>query len=125
MNPLPSEIYIGVLGELLVQQRLLIFEVQAAKPLADTGNDLVAFKGRQCRTIQVKTTKKDEPYPEKSGRDYDLAAFVLLKTHNGIFSADRSEIFLVPHADVATFHHASTNREPFRLTFEHVSAIFR
>jgi hypothetical protein len=41
-NPISSEMRIGTLGELLVQLRLLQFDVQAAPPLKDSGNDLIA-----------------------------------------------------------------------------------
>ena len=36
-NPISAAIRIGTLGELLVQLRLLQFEVQAAPPLRDSG----------------------------------------------------------------------------------------
>jgi len=47
---------IGTIGELLVQLCLLQFDVQAAAPLKDSGNDLIAVKGSRFHTIQVKST---------------------------------------------------------------------
>lgn len=54
-NPLPMTTHIGTLGEPLVQLRLLEFGVQAASPIRDSGNDLIAIKGRIVKFIQVKT----------------------------------------------------------------------
>jgi hypothetical protein len=55
-NPISNEIKTGTVGELLVQMRLLQHDVQAAPPLKDSGNDLIALRGFVVRTIQVKTT---------------------------------------------------------------------
>ncbi len=41
MNPISEEIKIGTIGEILVQLRLLQYEVQAAPALKDSGNDLI------------------------------------------------------------------------------------
>ena len=78
-NSLPRTLWTGTLGELLVQIQLLQYGVQAAPPLKDSGNDLVALKGNVIRTIQVKTTKKDRvvPWPAKHKR-YHLLAVVRL-----------------------------------------------
>lgn len=58
MNPISEKIKIGTIGELLVQLRLLKYEVQAAPALKDSGNDLIAIKGSSFKAIQVKTTIK-------------------------------------------------------------------
>jgi len=50
------ELRVGTIGELLVQLRLLQFHVQAAAPLKDSGNDLIAVRATRFHTIQVKTT---------------------------------------------------------------------
>ena len=57
-NPISSAIKIGTIGELLVQLRLLEYGIQASPPIKDSGNDLLAVKGRQFRFVQVKTTTK-------------------------------------------------------------------
>lgn len=51
-NPLPKALATGTLGELLVQFRLLQFDIQAAPPLKDSGNDLVAFATTKRRLFK-------------------------------------------------------------------------
>jgi len=41
-NPLPETVKTGAFGELLVQLRLLQYDVQAVQPLKDSGNDCTA-----------------------------------------------------------------------------------
>ena len=55
-NPITERVKIGTIGELLVQLRLLQYDVQAAPPIKDSGNDLIAVKGEAFRGVQVKTT---------------------------------------------------------------------
>ena len=99
MNRLPQTVTIGTLGELLVQLRLLEYGVQAAAPLKDSGNDLVALNGRCVKTIQVKTTAAGDnsfgisELPEL----YDLVALVQLhRDDENNLALDSSPIFLVP-----------------------------
>jgi hypothetical protein len=63
MNPITNKIKIGTVGELLVQLRLLEFDVQAAPPLKDSGNDLIAIRGEPMRAIQMKTTARNDGFP--------------------------------------------------------------
>ena len=60
-NPISQNLVTGTVGELLVQLRLLQYGVQAAPPLKDSGNDLIALKGYEIRTIQVKTSANAPP----------------------------------------------------------------
>lgn len=55
-NKLPKTMHIGTIGELLVQLRLLEYGIQAAPPIKDSGNDLIAIRGEVVRFIQVKTS---------------------------------------------------------------------
>ena len=57
MNLLDPNLQTGIIGELLVQIRLLQYDVQAVATHKDTGNDLLATKGEIFRAIQVKTTR--------------------------------------------------------------------
>jgi hypothetical protein len=59
MNKLDDNIWVGAVGELFVQLRLLDHGVQAAPPLKDTGNDLIAVKEDVFKAIQVKTRSGD------------------------------------------------------------------
>lgn len=66
MNRLSDKVAKGTFGELLVQLRLLQYDVQAAPPIKDSGNDLIAIRGEVFRAIQVKTRTE---FPR---RVYDL-----------------------------------------------------
>ena len=60
MNKITDNLKLGTIGELLVQLRLLEFDVQAAPPLKDSGNDLIAIRGIDMRAIQVKQCDFDD-----------------------------------------------------------------
>lgn len=82
-NPIPPELTTGTLSELLVQLRLLQYGVQAAPPLKDSGNDLIAVSGFEMRCIQVKTTSAVLPaWPPDAKRDH-LLAIVRLRGEGG------------------------------------------
>lgn len=102
MNPLSNELVTGTVGELLVQLRLLQYGVQAAPPLKDTGNDLIAVRGGTFRAIQVKTTRlrnlRVQPPPPE--REYHLLAVVGLEGEDEKLHLDDSRIYLIPRQDV-------------------------
>jgi len=87
---------IGTIGELLVQLRLLQFDVQANFPLKDTGNDLIAIKGEKFRTIQVKTSTVNDFPRQNLPAYYHLFALVHLKGENEDMFLDKSNIYLIP-----------------------------
>ena len=95
MNPLDPNLKIGTLGELLVQFRLLQYDVQAAPPLKDSGNDLIAVKGPVIKAIQVKTTTIETFHRDRPER-YDFAALVALRGEGRNVKLDDTEIFLIP-----------------------------
>lgn len=97
MNDLPPGLKIGTVGELLVQLRLLECGVQAAAPLKDSGNDLVAVKGDQFRAVQVKTCLDRRPAIRRGRLPalYHLLALVHLVRHDGRLLLDESLIYCV------------------------------
>ena len=95
-NLISKEIKIGTIGELLVQLRLLQFDVQANFPLKDTGNDLIAVKGEKFRTIQVKTSTVKAFPKQDLPAHYHLFALVHLEGENGDLFLDKSNIYLIP-----------------------------
>ena len=102
MNPLDDPNTIGAIGELLVQTRLLQYGVQAAPPIKDTGNDLIAVKGHVFKAIQVKTTEGDRtPKYDSRNRVYHFLAIVRLARNGNEAYLDRSRIYLIPwdHVD--------------------------
>lgn len=93
-NPLPKTTHIGTLGELLVQLRLLEFGVQAAPPIRDSGNDLIAIKGRVVKFIQVKSKVNRKPPKSKPHREYDFICRVDLRHSGYRFLLDDSKIIV-------------------------------
>src|ERR1017187_1068445 len=96
MNGLHDNLIKGTLGELLVQIRLLQFGVQAAAPLKDTGNDLIAVRGSAFRAIQVKTTQDDTYDLPGADRKYHVLAAVRLVGENSEVQLDASRVYLIP-----------------------------
>ena len=92
-NPISTAIKTGTVGELLVQLRLLQYDVQAAPPIKDSGNDLVALRGFVVRTIQVKTTTDGVPGWPPEARLYHLLAVVRLEGEDTELSLDKSRVF--------------------------------
>ena len=82
----------GTVGELLVQMRLLEYGVQAAPPIKDSGNDLIAIRGETVKFIQVKTEKRLRRLP----KIYHLIAMVdLRKNSDGKILYDQSKIWIL------------------------------
>lgn len=99
-NPISNQIKTGTIGELLVQLRLLQFEVQAAPPIKDSGNDLIAIRGEAFRGIQVKTTTKGQFQLQKLPEHYHILALVDLRGEDDQLYLDSSEIYLLPRTVV-------------------------
>jgi hypothetical protein len=78
-NPITDAIKTETVGELLVQLRLLQYDVQAAPPLKDSGNGLIGLRGFVVRMIQVKTSTGVLPPWPPEARLYHLLAVVRLK----------------------------------------------
>jgi hypothetical protein len=97
-NPISSQIKTGTLGELLVQIRLLQFDVQAAPPMKDSGNDLIAVRGEAFRGVQVKTTTKGDFRLQGLPEHYHILALVYLRGEDKDVNLDQSEVFLIPRA---------------------------
>ena len=95
-NPITKATIIGTIGELLVQLRLLEYGVQAAPPIKDSGNDLIAIKGEIVKFVQVKTffiSKVSKSY--KLPKIYHIVCLVKLKADDeGKFLLDKSTIIV-------------------------------
>jgi len=103
-NPISKKMKTGTIGELLVQLRLLQFDVQANFPLKDTGNDLIAIKGEKFRTIQVKTSTV-KAFPKQGlPAHYHLFALVHLEGENKDIFLDESNIYLIPKTIVENWN---------------------
>lgn len=134
MNPVTPEFKTSMTGELLVQLLLYTFDIQAAKPIIDTGNDLIAFKGRIVKGIQVKTTETSPPrrdswnLPGKS-TEYDILALVGLSEEAHKF--DNDKVYLLSREEVGENRGAYIRKNlfdslaTFELSDERLSILFR
>ena len=100
MNPISPQLRTGTIGELLVQIRLLQYGVQAAPPLKDSGNDLIAVKEEVFKAIQVKSTRTACFSKQDLPEFYHILAVVQLKDGDNGIELDKSEVFLIPKNDV-------------------------
>jgi hypothetical protein len=125
MNPLTQELTTGTVGELLLQLRLLQHGVQAAPPLKDTGNDLIAIRGNVFKAVQVKTTTADRVRPEVPDRAFHLLGLVRLEGEGNTLHLDKCTIYLIPKDDVARLGDGGPRLEDYRLTDGLVEQLFR
>ncbi len=79
MNESPLSRRKGTIGELLTQIRLLEYGIEPTIPLIDSGNDIIAIKGRIVKSIQVKTKKQNRRiWRFRNLREYDILVLVNL-----------------------------------------------
>ena len=125
-NPIDEKMKTGTIGELLVQLRLLQYGIQAAPPIKDSGNDLVALKGRVVKLIQVKTTSVDK-FPKKPGKKkiYDFLAIVRLRGHDNNLKLDKSIINLIPREKVQNIRESFLGLEEFELDPDFLKKTFK
>jgi len=123
-NPISDQIRVGTIGELLVQLRLLQYGVQAAPPLKDSGNDLIAVRGEAFRGVQVKTTAKNQLSWNDLPEHYHILALVSLVGEGDKIDLDRSDVFLVERADVPNLSRRNTDFEAYRICRRLIDKLF-
>lgn len=123
MNPLDDRLITGTIGELLVQIRLLQYGVQAAPPLKDSGNDLIAIRGATCKAIQVKTTCSKKKFEIPKNRRYDTLALVRLSLENNQLFLDNTGIYLLSRELIDSNDYNLSNIEEYRLSQEVVDLL--
>lgn len=94
-NPITPQLKTGTLGELFVQIKLFEYGIQAASPIKDSGNDLVAIKEETFKLIQVKTGLNKKPRRGKLPKIYHLLALVELIKKRDKILFDESKIWIV------------------------------
>ncbi len=94
-NQITDKVKEGTIGEILVQLRLLEFDVQAAPPIKDSGNDLIAIKSEVVKFIQVKTTKNNNWNLKNLPPIYHLIFLVKLESEGGKILFDKSKIYFI------------------------------
>lgn len=128
MNKITDNLKLGTVGELLVQLRLLEFDVQAAPPLKDSGNDLIAIRGTAMRAIQVKATKIEDDGYQIRVADlpplYHALAIVKLEGDEHTLHLDESRIFLIAKDDVRNGRCSEDDLQRHVLSAEVVDRLF-
>jgi hypothetical protein len=94
-NKLPDTVTTGTIGEILCQLRLLEFGVQAAPPIKDSGNDLIAIRGEVVKYIQVKTSLNKLPQVRDLPEVFHLVFLVNLMRDESDIHLDDSEIIVL------------------------------
>lgn len=136
MNTINVKTTTGTVGELLVMLRFLQYAVQAAPPIKDSGNDLIAVLGNEFRAIQIKTTTKKYFNLHKLRTDrlkkYHICACVhLVLQENGYeYDLEKTKIFLLEretltHPDLRRFTVANFSRLGFEMNQDRVNRLFR
>src|SRR5260370_3201740 len=100
MNEVTDKIMTGTVGELLVQLRLLQYGVQAAPPIKDSGNDLIAVNGPVFRAVSVRTTTSGLYNKPEDDRIYHVLAGVRLEAHRRTALLYTSQLYFLPLSQV-------------------------
>jgi hypothetical protein len=124
-NPISENMVKGTIGELLVQTRLLQYGVQAAAPIKDSGNDLIALKGYAVKTIQVKTCTNQFHTPLDLPEKYHLVALVKLHEHDTELLLDQTKVYLVAKNQLVGLRvNCETDMAPFVISQKLVDGLF-
>ena len=125
MNTITNNMKTGTVGEILVQLRLLEHNIQAAPPLKDSGNDLIAIRGKAFRAIQVKTTTGNSFNKNELPELYHILAVVQLFADETRLLLDKSCIFLIPYERIQDIGTTVNGLAGFEMTPESVNELFR
>ena len=124
MNPLPKKLITGTVGELLVQLRLFQYDVQAAPPLKDSGNDLIAVRGETLKAIQVKTTATNGKIQIPQDRLYHILAIVRLYGVGNNLLLDSSKVYLLEKEAIDGNRIKPDNLDDYQISQELVDRLF-
>lgn len=124
MNKVTNKILTGTLGELLVQIRLLQYGVQAAAPIKDSGNDLIAINGKEFRALSGRATTTGTYSKPEAGRLYHVLVVVYLVGKDREVFLDGSQLFLIPQAEVAAASTDCEKLDKYKLSRQLVEKLF-
>ena len=125
-NQISETVKVGTIGELLVQLRLLQYDVQAAPPIKDSGNDLIALKGKVCKLLQIKTTTRERFVIPDEKIIYDILAVVHLEGKGTTIFLDMSSVFLLPKEKVSGITPRNIDKlHDFKLDEKIIRKLFR
>lgn len=124
-NPISPELTLGTIAELLVQASLLQYDVQAAPPLKDSGNDLIAIRGAAIRAIQIKATRSSRYGAPQARKRYDILAAVRMRGNDRRIYFDHCDIFLLEKHQLPDLPRSfDALAEEYRLSEDRVNALF-
>lgn len=132
MNELPRSIETGTFGEIFCQLKLLQYGVQAAPPIKDTGNDLIAVRGNNLCAIQVKSTFTNFPVDFKLNEFPDKYHLLILvcfpeanyNENNFDISLDSGRLFVLRKDQVNKGHWREESLIDFELCAEIINIYF-
>ena len=119
-----DKILTGTIGELLVQLRLLQYGVQAAPPIKDSGNDLIAVNGHEFRAVAVRTTTTGRFQKPVADRLYHILAVVHLVGEDQDVYLDQSRLFLIPAGEVEAAGDRCDRLDPYAFNGDLVQRLF-
>ena len=100
MNALFETDFQGTLGELIAQTHLLAHGVQAAAPIKDSGNDLIAIRRHSFCAVQVRTSRDGSINKPNPKRLYHILAVVHLPFERDFPLVEKARVFLFREKDV-------------------------
>lgn len=129
MNPLSANLLTGTVGELIVQLRLLQFDVQSVSTHKDTGNDLLATKDEAFRAVQIKTTRSAEGQiafnrAEMMARKFHILALVFLAGEADRLDVDQCDVYVLARTEVEKGCYRRDELDRYRLTRDRINALF-
>ena len=130
MNPITERLKKGTFGELLVQLKFLQYNVQAAPPLKDSGNDLIAIRGESFRAVQVKTRTINEGEDRISVGNmpefYHILAIVVMDPGAGKWqlSLDRCRVFLLESSENTKSSYSIDELERYEIGRNRIDQLF-
>lgn len=125
MNPLYATTKKGTIGELFVQLRLLEHDVQAAPPVKDSGNDLIAIRGNIFKAIQVRTTSGNTISKPRASIEYDILAVVRLSRVSRSYSTRDAVVYLFQRSEVSQLSRKLSDYSGHRLSQSLIDRLFR
>lgn len=124
MNQITDKVNTGTIGELLVQARLLQYGVQAAPPIKDSGNDLIAVKGATFRAVSVRSTVNYSYKKPRGQALYHVLAVVKLVFVGREVLLDRSRVFLISRDEVESAPSSCRKLDEYLISEERVTQLF-
>lgn len=98
--------------------------MQAAAPLKDSGNDLIAVCGEHFRAVSVRTSTSGTYLKPNGERLYHVLAVVGLDADENHVHLDRSRVFLLRREDVDDASTKLSELDQYEMSLARVSELF-